>query len=162
MAAKVGHLIKEARTNAGLTQEKLAKKSGCGLTASDIGKAERGELSLSTVALRKIATATGVTQSSLVNAAKGTSKPVSTKKAASATPTNAGISMRVTSTEKKLIEYYRKADSNTKKAATNVLKGAGGGDLISILGGSVSSTKKTDNPVADIISDALGNLLGGK
>ena len=44
MAVKntVGPLIKEARTKAGLTQEQLASKID-GLTASDVGKAERGE-----------------------------------------------------------------------------------------------------------------------
>ena len=39
---KVGDLIKEARTGAGLTQAELAKKVD-GVTASDISKAERGE-----------------------------------------------------------------------------------------------------------------------
>ena len=44
MAVKntVGPLIKEARTKAKLTQEQLASKID-GLTASDVGKAERGE-----------------------------------------------------------------------------------------------------------------------
>ena len=40
MAKKVGTLIKEARTAAGLTQEQLAKKIS-GLSAADIGKARR-------------------------------------------------------------------------------------------------------------------------
>ena len=42
---KVGALIKEARTAAKLTQEKLAKAAG--VTANDIGKCERGEIDLS-------------------------------------------------------------------------------------------------------------------
>ena len=37
---KLGNLIKKARTDAGLTQEELAKKVR-GLTAADIGKAEK-------------------------------------------------------------------------------------------------------------------------
>ena len=45
MANKVGALIKEARTGAGMTQEQLAKKIE-GLSASDISKAERGEKEL--------------------------------------------------------------------------------------------------------------------
>ena len=53
MASKVGKLIKEARQAADLTQEKLAKKVGGGLTASDISKAERGELELPLATLRK-------------------------------------------------------------------------------------------------------------
>ena len=42
MANKIGPLIKEARTGAGLTREQLAKKVD-GVTAADISKAERGE-----------------------------------------------------------------------------------------------------------------------
>ena len=46
MGEKVGKLIREARTGADLTQEKLAKKVGGGLTASDVSRAERGEIDL--------------------------------------------------------------------------------------------------------------------
>ena len=59
-AKKVGVLIKEARTNAGLTQAQLAAKVS-GLTASDIGKAERGEKELTDAQLKTIAKVTGVT-----------------------------------------------------------------------------------------------------
>ena len=45
MASKVGTLIKKARTEAGLTQEELARKIS-GLSASDISKAERGDKDL--------------------------------------------------------------------------------------------------------------------
>ena len=69
-AKKVGDLIKEARLNAGFTQEKLAAKVK-GVSASDISKAERGELELTQDALKLIAKATGVTQKSLLDAAKG-------------------------------------------------------------------------------------------
>ena len=63
MAAKKGGvLVKEARTAAGLTQEKLAKAAGEGLTAADIGKCERGEADLTTAQLKKIAVACKVTQ----------------------------------------------------------------------------------------------------
>ena len=45
MGKKVGTLIKKARTEAGLTQEQLARKvKGC--SASDISRAERGEKDL--------------------------------------------------------------------------------------------------------------------
>ena len=64
--------------------------------------------------------------------------------------------MRVTSTEKKLIEYYRLADSDTKKAATRVLKGESNDLMTSILGG------KDTNDVADLLGEAIGSLLGGK
>ena len=163
MASKVGTLIKEARTNAGMTQEKLAKKVGGGLDASDISKAERGELALPAAALKKIAVATGVTQASLVNAAKGTgSKSATIKKKKAAAPSNAGLSMRVTSTEKKLIEYYRNADSSTKKAATNVLQGKCNDLLPTLESRGASSSALGGSAVADILGDVLGGLLGGK
>ena len=70
---KVGILIKEARTAAGLTQEKLAKAAGENLTAAMISKCERGQEDLTNNQLKKIAVACGVTQSSLLNAPKNLS-----------------------------------------------------------------------------------------
>ena len=126
MATKtVGTLIKEARTNAGLTQEQLARKIK-GVSANDISKAERGELDLSQAVLKEIAKATGVTQSSLINAAK---KSTSSKKKTTSTSskkkttTTTSTSLKLTATEKKLVELYRGADSKTKKAVMNKLQG---------------------------------------
>lgn len=113
---KVGTLIKEARTEAGLTQEQLARKIK-GLSASDISKAERGEKDLTQAQLKEIAKATGVTQSSLINAAKGSSSGKTSSSSSNKS------SMKVSSTEKRLVELYRKADSDTKKAAMSLLKG---------------------------------------
>lgn len=113
-AKKVGTLIKEARTNAGLTQEQLARRIS-GLSASDISMAERGKKELTQAQLKQIAKVTGVTQASLLNAAKGT--------AAKKTSSSGSKTMKVTATEKKLVELYRKADTDTKKAALNMLKG---------------------------------------
>lgn len=182
MASKVGKLIKEARQAADLTQEKLAKKVGGGLTASDISKAERGELELPLATLRKIAKATGVTQASLVNAAQGktaekktTAKKTTTKKATekkaeekktekkAKTPASANKTMKVTATEQKLINAYRLADSATKKAAMNLLQGESN-DLVNILLGSApaSSASKSSDNIADMLGDAIGSLLGGK
>jgi len=170
MASKVGKLIKEARVNADMTQEQLARKVA-GVSASDLSKAERGEKDLTQEQLKKIAKATGVTQKYLLDAAKGTTKTTTKKTTAKKTttakttkstekkpktPSNAGITMRVTSTEKKLIEYYRLADSDTKKAATKVLKGESNDLMTSLLGG------KDSNDIADMLGDALGSLLGGK
>lgn len=177
MASKVGKLIKEARQAADLTQEKLAKKVGGGLTASDISKAERGELELPLATLRKIAKATGVTQASLVNAAQGKTaeKKTTTKKATekkaeekktekkAKTPATANKTMKVTATEQKLINAYRLADSATKKAAMNLLQGESN-DLVNILLGSApaSSASKSSDNIADMLGDAIGSLLGGK
>lgn len=181
MASKVGKLIKEARLAADLTQEKLAKKVGGGLTASDISKAERGDLELPLATLRKIAKATGVTQASLVNAAQGkttekktTAKKTTTKKTTekkaeekktekkAKTPASANKTMKVTATEQKLINAYRLADSATKKAAMNLLQGENN-DLVNILLGSApTSSAKDSDSIADMIGDAIGSLLGGK
>lgn len=137
MANKVGPLIKKARTDAGFTQEQLAKKV-TGVTASDISKAERGEKELSQAALKQIAKATGVTQTSLLEAAKkstyGEIKPSSGKTSSA----SGKKSIQVTAAEKKLLELYRAADADTKKAALQLLKGENekdedGNDLLSAL-----------------------------
>ncbi len=163
-AKKVGELIKEARTNAGLSQEALAKLIE-GVSATDIGKAERGEKELTQAALKAIAKATGVTQKSLLEAPKGgaaAAKKPAAKTAAAKTPaakteaakkpaakteaakkpaasakktttaakktTNA---VELTAAEKTLVNAYRKADAETRKAALALLKGEKGDDMIS-------------------------------
>ena len=160
MGKKVGKLIKAARTGADLTQEQLARKIK-GLSANDVSRAERGEKDLTQTQLKAIAKATGVTQASLLNAAKeekgatGSKSTTSTKKSTSTTkkttattekkaktPSNANTSMKVTSTEKKLIEAYRLATSDNKKRAMSVLKG-----------------EETD--IANVVEDVLEDLVGG-
>ena len=140
MANKVGPLIKEARTGAKLTQEQPAKKIA-GLTSADISKAERGEIELSQAQLKAIAKATGVTQASLLNAAKEGSKPSAAKKTAAKKPAaKKEEELKLTAAEKKLVELYRAADKNTKETALKVLKGektTADGILGSILGGAV-------------------------
>ena len=137
---KLGNLIKEARTEAGLTQEQLARKIA-GLSASEISAAERGVGDLTQDQLKKIAKATGVTQASLLNAAKS-----STTKS-----TAAKSSMQVTATERKLVEAYRKASASEKKAAMNALKGTG------------SLTEEIFEAVLDSVDtkDILEDLLEG-
>ena len=147
MAKKVGELIKEARTAAKLTQAQLAEQV-TGVTAADIGKAERGEKELTQAALKQIAKATGVTQASLLNAAAGKAaasagktastgktaaagktaakKPAAGKTASTAKkPAAAKSSMQLTAAEKKLVELYRKADADTKREVMKLLKGTG-------------------------------------
>ena len=109
---KVGTLIKEARTEAGLTQEQLARRIS-GLSANDISLAERHQKNLTQEQLKQIAKITGVTQASLLNAAKGSSSKT----------TGSKTSMQVTATERKLVELYREADAATRKEALKVLKG---------------------------------------
>ena len=147
-AKKVGKLIKEARTGAGLTQEQLARKvKNC--SASDIGRAERGEKELTQEQLKQIAKATGVTQKSLLDAAKGTS---SSSSSASKPPAGANTtSMKVTATEKKLVQLYRAADSQTKKEVMATLKGEKLETLVgSLIGGAFSAlTGKKEVPEDD-------------
>ena len=111
---KVGTLIKEARTEAGLTQEQLARRIS-GLSANDISLAERHQKDLTQEQLKQIAKITGVTQTSLLNAAKGSSSSKKTSGSKS--------SMQVTASERKLVELYRAADTETRKDALKVLKG---------------------------------------
>lgn len=162
MGKKVGKLIKAARTGADLTQEQLARRIS-GLSASDISLAERGEKDLTQAQLKKIATITGVTQASLINAAKEENKSSTTTKKTTKTtktaktPANANSTMKVTSTERKLVEAYRLADSDAKKRALNILKGKEEGVLETILG----SDDLTDK-VEDVLGGVLGGLLGNK
>jgi len=155
MGKKVGKLIKAARTDADMTQEQLARRIS-GLSANDISLAERGEKDLTQAQLKKIATITGVTQASLINAAKeensSSAKSTSAKKTTAKTPSSANSTMKVTATERKLVEAYRLADSDTKKRAMNLLKGKEENVLESILGG---------NDLADTVEDVLGGVLGG-
>ena len=222
---KVGAMIKEARTAAKLTQDKLGQAAG--VAGADIGKCERGEIDLTNAQLKKIAVACGVTQSSLLNAPKNlsaaaakkaaaaaktaaekkpaaktaaakktaaktaTAKTAAAKKTAAKTtaakkteakttaakktaaktaaakkteakkpavPAAANISMKVTSTEKKLVESYRGASSDLKKISLKVLKGEYGDTLTNILG-VVGGTGSAN--AADQIGETLGNLLGG-
>jgi len=167
MGKKVGKLIKAARTGADMTQEQLARRIS-GLSANDISLAERGEKDLTQAQLKKIATITGVTQASLVNAAKEEKSPAkkttttkkntttksstTAKKTTAKTPANTNSTMKVTATERKLVEAYRLADSDAKKRAMNILKGKEEGVLDSILG---------SGDIADTVEDVLGNVLGG-
>ena len=62
--SKTGYsLVKNARTESGVTQAALAKKVK-GLTASDISKIERGEKEPDKETLKELAKALGVTQTS--------------------------------------------------------------------------------------------------
>ena len=162
MANKLGTLIKEARTAAKLTQEQLASRLD-GVSASDISKAERGEKVLSQATLKQIAKITGVTQASLLNAAKGSGTSAA-KKPSSAKKTASKDDMNLTAAEKKLVELYRAADSDTKKAAVKLLKGEqepGVADLLSALLGGKDGKTQTGDVLGSILSGAV-DMLGKK
>ena len=212
----LGELIKEARTSAGLTQEQLAQSVG-DMSASDVSKAERGQKVPTQNQLKQIAKTTGVTQKSLLDAAKAqdaagsgntssgktSSGTAASGKTASGTTasgktasgttssgkttsgkttsgkTTSGNTVQVTATEKKLLELYRAADSDKKKAVMSLLKGETqtASEMISSLldgskkpdeiltslfsgssSGSNSNSKKTD----DIVSSLLGAFMNTK
>ena len=186
MAVKntVGPLIKEARTKAGLTQEQLASKIE-GLSASDVGKAERGEKMLTQDILKQIAKATGVTQKSLLDAARefgGTASPASASASSSSGKTSGKTSstgktsgktssagktsqagkttgkakMELTATERKLVELYRAADSDKKKVVMSLLKGETQ-TTNEILTSLLDGSKKPD----EIVSSLIGNIVEG-
>ena len=143
---KLGNLIKEARTDAGLTQEQLARKIS-GLSASEISAAERGVGDLTQEQLKKIAKITGVTQASLLNAAKGSTSKKSSSSAAKS-------SMQVTATERKLVEAYRKASAAEKKAAMEALKGTG--SLAEELFEAVLDSVDTEKILESVLDGVLG------
>jgi transcriptional regulator with XRE-family HTH domain len=158
MSKKLGKMIKDARADKGLSQAALAESAG--VSASEIGKIERGEKEPSQDVLKKMAKPLGLTQKALLEAASGTGKASSSGKTSgtgktSSAKTAASVGT-LTSTEKKLVQLYRKADSNTKKAAMNLL--SGDGNAVEILGSLVLGK----NDVSSMASGLLETLLSGK
>ena len=58
----------------------------------------------------------------MATAKSATTKKTSSKKPAAKKPTSTGSSLKLTATEKKLVELYRAASTTTKKEAMEVLK----------------------------------------
>lgn len=163
--SKLSTALKSARTQAGLTQEALAKRAGGGLTAAFISLAERGEAKPTTEQLKKIAVASGVTQASLLNAAKEApasskqtaKKAVKSTATAKKTTTTAETSMRLTAAEKKLVLAWRKASDDHQKAALSLLTGAQDGDAKDggLLGSLLSSGT---SGLGDLVGDLMNKL----
>ena len=150
MSKKLGDLIKEARAAKGLTQAAVAEQVD-GITATDVGKIERGEKEPTQAVLKKMAKVLGVTQKSLLDAVTGTGKT-----------TAAG---KLTATEKKLVQLYRNADTKTKKAAINLLEGDS--NAIELIGALLSANAKGDGSSGSSsgssgTSDLISALLSGK
>lgn len=170
MSKKLGNLIKEARTSKGITQAALAEKVS-GITSSDVSKIERGEKEPAQDVLKQIAKVLGVTQKSLLDAATGSGKttaaktgtaakkPAAAKKTSSVKDTP--DTLKLTATEKKLVQLYRKADTKTKKAAINLLEGDS--NAIELIGALMSSGKGSGSSGSSSgTSDLLNALLSGK
>lgn len=130
MGKRLGGLIRSARTDAGFTQAQLSAKVR-GTSASDIGRYERGEAEPTVQVVKEIAKACGVTQKSLLDAMPKSSGTSPSK------PASSSSAMRLTATEKRLVELYRKADADTKKKALSVLRGDANDidDIIAGIGG---------------------------
>ena len=121
MANKVGPLIKDARTKAKLSQTALAEQLD-GVTQSSLLNAAKESTYTAAAAAKK--------PSDSSPAKKTTASSASKKTAASSK-----ASMDLTAAEKKLVELYRAADTETRKKAVAVLKGEAvdNGDLFSTL-----------------------------
>ena len=177
MSKKLGDLIKEARAAKGLTQAAVAEQVD-GITASDVGKIERGEKEPTQAVLKKMAKVLGVTQKSLLDAVTGTGKTSTAGKtsstgkttakkttAAKKTAAKAVNALTLTATEKKLVQLYRNADTKTKKAAINLLEGDS--NAIELIGALLSANAKGSGSSgsssgASGSSDLISALLSGK
>ena len=173
--SKLSTLLKEARAQSGLTQEQLAKKAANGLTANDVSRAERALDVPTDAQLKAIAKVTGVTQKSLLDAAKtarpkSAAKPTAAKPAASAKkPAAAGkttaakkpaaakqTEYTLTATEKKLIDAYRSASAENKKLALNLLQGKAVEDSEGLNVGSI-----LQNSLSSGLGGVLETLISG-
>ena len=163
MGKKLGNLIRSARTNAGFTQEQLARKVK-GVTQADIGRYERGEAEPTTQTVKEIAKACGVTQKSLLDAMPKTTARTGTSSAKPSSSSKPGTSssssktsMQLTATEKRLVELYRAADADTRKKALALLRGdsSDSNDILSTIGNLLGD--KSDS--GDILA-GIGNLVG--
>ena len=182
MANTVGALIKEARGKAGLTQDKLAAKVGLGMSANDVSKAERGDLIPSQDQLKQIAKVTGVTQASLLNAAKadkGSSAKTASKTAAkTAQKTTAKTTARKTTAKAKTTAASKKTAAKTPANANSTMKvTAAERKLIEAYREASSDAKKNAlkvlkgedagsimsqaaDSVGSLMGDVLGNVVG--
>lgn len=99
---------------------------------------------------KKMATAKKTTSTTKKpTAKKTTAKKTAAKKTTTAKKTtSSGTSVKVTATEKKLLELYRAADADTKKAAVALLKGEKA-QLTDIIG-SILDNKNIMNTVTSL------------
>ena len=100
MSREIGARIRAARKAAGLSQEKLAK-SVEGLSASALGKAERGEKALSSEQLEAVARALGVPPETLLEDVEAEDvaapSPAGERRAGDPDPRGAGVAGRLQS-----------------------------------------------------------------
>lgn len=173
-AKKVGELIKEARTAAGMTQEALARKVD-GLSAADISKTERGEMVPTQEQLKAIAKATGVTQKSLLEAPKPKTAAAKTSSGKTSSSKKTDNTESLTTAEKHFLKLYRAASTKDRELAKMVLEGKteSAEFLLQVLGNKVTGQSSSSaasslasavsgNDMSDMIGSLLGNVLGKK
>ena len=171
MSEQIGAKIREARNNAGMSQEKLAKAAD-GVSVSDISKAERGLKELTPEQLHSIEAATGAVPGSLIDAGEVVPAPVEdasadAKDVVSAetneeTALNTPITVTLTSAEKELLDSYKAADVWKQKAVLFLLKGEKPQmqEIMALLAGLMAknSGEKGANPLAGIINGIKGMM----
>ncbi|MBR6028098.1 MAG: helix-turn-helix domain-containing protein [Clostridia bacterium] len=149
-------VLKRLAKPLGLTQKEVL----------DAAKADRAAASKTTAAKKTAAKTTSAkttsakTSSAKTTSAKTSSAKTSSSKTSSAkttaakpkTPANANSTMKVTDTERKLVDAYRAASAAQKKAALKLLKGEADAQLDAING---------TNSAADAAGDFIQNALSG-
>lgn len=161
MANQVGLLIKDAITNAGMTEEELAEKVEI-VSLEDIISAENGEKKLTQNQLKAIAKATGVTQKSLLDASKE-SFPDEEKEA----PAEKAAPL----SDEDILNLYNSADEKSKQIAVSMLKGEKmpNFDPLAVITNIMSNKELMDKFKAFLASDTAqailkgaGNIFGGE
>ena len=163
--AKTAAKTTASKTTAAKTAAKTtaAKTTAANTTAA---KTTAAKTTAKTTAAKTTAKTTAAKTTAAKTAAAKTAAKKTAAKAAPKTPANANTSMKVTASEKKLIEAYRGSTSDRKKAALKLLNGEYGDaidKLLSVTGGAAagSGSESAVTSAADGLGDMLGNLLGG-
>ncbi len=124
MSSNLATLLKEARAKSGLTQEQLAKKAGSQLEANDISRAERGLDVPSDTQLKAIAKVTGVTQKSLLDAAKTARTKTTAAKKPTTSTARTTAAKKTTAAAKKTTTTAKKTTSAAKTTAAKTAAAA--------------------------------------
>ncbi len=149
----VSEISKAEHNEIELTEEELrgiAKATGVTqkslVEAASAAKTGTAKTSTAKTGTAKTNTAkTGTAKTSTAKTGTSTGKTSAAKTSTAKTSTAATTTMKLTNAEKKLVELYRQADSETKKSALKILKGEESEIneiLSSILGGAVGSFLK--------------------
>ncbi len=190
-AKTVGTLIKEARTAAGLSQEALAKLvdncSASDISKAEHGEKLLGTAQLKQIAkacgvtqksLLEAPTGAGKSSSSKSESSKSSSSKSSSgsksesgsKQSSSAKTGSSSKSssskdkeseFTLSAAEKKLVEYYRAANSETKKAAVAVLKGEATIDK-GLLNTLLTSAAGENGVLGGLLDGLMGSATGKK